>query len=159
MKLKVELIGGKEISDLLKRIPKEKEAEIKAEVGDVALKIRNRAQAYLRSQATIDTGNARNSTIAEFSPKGIESEIGTVAPYAPYIEYGAGPAAGHGRFFPPPDALEAWARHHGFDSAWPICKIIWERGLRPRPYLMPAYDDFASELIIRIEKVMGKKWE
>ena len=153
MKLKVELHGGKEISELLRRVPKEKEREVKAEVGDIALKIQARAKGYLRSWPAMDTGNAANTTIVEFAPKGIESEIGTVAPYAPYIELGTRP------HFPPMDALESWARHHGFESAWPICKAIYERGLRARPYLTPAYDDFAGELVIRIERVLEKKWD
>jgi hypothetical protein len=159
VKFKVELQGAKEISDLLKRVPKEKEAEVKAEVGDIALKIQARAKAYLRTAPAMDTGNLANTILAEFSPKGIEAEIGPTAKYGIYIEFGAGPAVGHKKFFPPPDALESWARHHGFDSAWPVCKAIYERGLKPRPYLTPAYDDFSGELVIRIERVLGKEWK
>lgn len=153
MKFKVELKGGKEISDLLKRVPKEKEAEVKAEVGDVALKIQARAKAYLRTAPAMDTGNLSTTILAEFSPTKIEAEIGPTAKYGPYIEFGTRP------HFPPMEALEAWARHHGFESTWPICKAIAERGLRARPYLTPAYDDFEGELLIRLQRVMGKKWD
>lgn len=153
MKFKVELQGGKEISDLLKRIPKEKEAEAKAEVGDIALKIQARAKAYLRTEPAMDTGNLANSVLAEFSPKEIEAEIGPTAKYGPYVEFGTRP------HFPPMEALEAWARHHGFESAWPICKAIAERGLRARPYLTPAFEDFEGELIIRLQRAMEKKWD
>lgn len=153
MKFKVELRGAKEITDLLKRVPKEKEAEIKAEVGDVALKMQARAKAYLRTAPAMDTGNLATSILAEFSPKKIEAEIGPTAKYGPYVEFGTKP------HFPPMEALEAWARHHGFESAWPICKAIAERGLRARPYLTPAYDDFEGELVIRIERVLGKEWK
>jgi hypothetical protein len=159
VKFKVELQGGKEISELLKRVPKEKEAEIKAEMGDIALKMQARAKAYLRTEPAMDTGHLATSILAEFSPKGLEAEIGPTAKYGPYIEFGAGPAVGRKKFFPPPDALESWARHHGFKSAWPICKVIWERGLKPKPYLTPAYDDFAGELLIRLQRVMGKEWK
>ncbi len=156
MKIKVELTGGKEIADLLKRIPKEKRAEVKAEVGDIALKMQARAKAYLRTQPAMDTGNLAGSILAEFSPKAIEAEIGPTAKYGPYIEFGAQYKKGK---MPPPDALEAWARHHGFESAWPICKAIFKRGLPPRPYLTPAYDDFAGELLIRLQRIMGKEWK
>lgn len=159
MNVSVTIEGSKELSDLLKRVPKQKEAEIKPIVGSVLLNMQSRAKNYLRTQSTMDTGNAANTTIVEFAPKGIAAELGTVAKYAPYIEFGAGPAAGHGRFFPPPDALEMWARHHGFDSAWPICRAIYERGLRPRPYLGPAYQDYEGELIIEIERALEKDWE
>ena len=153
MKLKVELTGGKEISDLLKRAPKEKEAEMKAEVGDIALKIQKRAKMYLRTHEAMDTGNLSNTVLAELSPTKIEAEIGPTAKYGPYVEFGTKP------HFPPMEALEAWARHHGFESPWPICKAIAKRGLPARPYLTSAYDDHAGELLIRLEKVMGKKWD
>ena len=152
-KFHVELIGGKEISDLLKRVPKEKEAEAKAEVGDIALKIQARAKAYLRTAPAMDTGHLSTTILAEFSPTAIEAEIGPTALYGPYVEFSTRP------HFPPMEALEAWARHHGFESAWPICKVIAERGLKARPYLTPAYDDFSGELLIRLQRVMGKKWE
>lgn len=153
MKFTVEIKGDKEIAELLKRVPKEKEAEVKAEVGDYALRIQKRAKMYLRTQQTMDTGNLANSILAEFSPTEIEAEIGPTAVYGPYQEFGTKP------HFPPLEALEAWARHHGFESAWPICKAIARRGLPARPYLGPAYEDFAGELIIKIERVMGKEWK
>ena len=158
----IQLVGDKELSALLARIPAQKIAEAKAEVGAVALKIQARAKAYLRTAPAMDTGNCANSLIVEFAqgqPAVIDCEIGPTATYGFYIEFGAGPAVGHRQFFPPPDALEAWARHHGFDSAWPICKAIYRRGLRPRPYLGPAYDDFSGELEIGLERIMGKEWK
>ena len=153
MEIKVELKGSKELSDLLKRVPKEKEAEVKVEVGDIALKIQARAKLYLRAQRAIDTGNLRNTILVEFSPTKIEYEIGPTAPYGPYVEYGTKP------HFPPMEALEAWVRHHGFESAWPICKAISERGLEARPYLTPAYEDYEAELLIGIQRIMGMNWD
>lgn len=153
MRFTVEIKGDKEIARLLKRVPKEKEAEVKAEVGDTAVKIQKRAKAYLRTQPAMDTGHLAGTVIVEFSPTAIEAEIGPTALYGPYIEFSTRP------HFPPLEALEAWARHHGFESAWPICKAIAKRGLPARPYLGPAYDDFKGELLIRLQKVMGKKWD
>jgi len=154
VKFKVELKGGKEISDLLKRVPKEKEAEAKAEVGDIALKIRERARMYLKTQGAITVvGMLWKSVMWEFSPKGIEAEIGPVQKYGPYVEFGTRP------HWPPLEALEKWAKDHGFESPYLVAKSIAEHGMSARPYLTPAYDDFAGELIIRLEKVMGKKWD
>jgi hypothetical protein len=153
MRFTVEIKGGKEITRLLKRAPKEKEPEVKAAVGDVALKMQARAKAYLRTQKAEDTGHLSGTILAEFSPITIEAEIGPTAKYGPYVEFGTRP------HFPPLEALESWARHHGFESAWPICKAISKRGIKPRPYLSSAYEDFKGELVIRLEQVMGKKWE
>ena len=152
-KFKIELMGGKEISDLLKRVPKEKEAEVRAEIGDMALRIQKRAKMYLRTHEAMDTGNLSNTVLAELSPTKIEAEIGPTAKYGPYVEFGTKP------HFPPMEALEAWARHHGFESPWPICKAIAERGIKARPYLSSAWDDFSGELLIRLQRVMGKKWD
>lgn len=159
MSVRVTVTGDKEIADLLRRVPKELEGKVKADVGEYALKIQGRAKSYLRTQSTMDTGNLANSILVEFAAQGITAEIGAVAKYAPYVEFGAGPAIGHKRFFPPPDALDAWARHHGFDSAWPVCKAIYEHGLQPRPYLGPAYEDHVGGLVIQIERTLGKEWK
>ena len=164
MKFRVEITGDREIAELLNRIPKEKRAEVKAAVGDMALKIQKRAKMYLRTLQTQDTGHLSTSILAEFSEWGkIEAEIGPTAKYGPYVEFGTGVFGPKGmrlQKMPPPDALEAWARHHGFDSAWPVCKAILKRGvLRARPYLAPAYDDFEGEVLIRLQRIMGKEWK
>jgi len=145
MEIKVEIKGLEELRKAIKdldRLPR-----VKAEVGASALDIQRAAKRNLKTAGSIDTGNAQNTTIVEFELNGCSAEIGTVAPYGPYIEFGTRP------HFPPPDALEAWARHHGFDSAWPICRAIAKRGLRARPYLLPAYDGVAPGFEKRLAEI------
>ena len=82
MEIKVELKGLEEIRKAIKdlrNLPR-----VKAEVGASALEIQTKAKRAI----PVDTGHARNTTIAEFDLGGCGAEIGTVAPYAPYIEYG-----------------------------------------------------------------------
>jgi hypothetical protein len=150
MKVKVEVKGmedvKKAVADLFLR-----RNEIQKEVSESAFNIQRKAKDSLRAFGAIDTGHARATTIAEFAKDGFESEIGTVAPYGIYIEFGTRP------HFPPPDALEAWARHHGFKSAWPICKAIAKRGLRARPYLMPAYDEVAPGFHERLAQIFKRE--
>jgi len=145
MEIKVEIKGLEELRKALKDL--KNLPRVKAEVGTSALEIQSAAKRNLKTAGSIDTGNARNTTIVEFDLNGCSAEIGTVAPYGPYIEFGTRP------HFPPPDALEAWARHHGFDSAWPICIAIAKRGLRARPYLLPAYDEVAPKFEKRLAEV------
>ena len=82
MEIKVEVKGLEELRKAVKdldRLPR-----VKAEVGASALDIQRAAKRAI----PVDTGHARNTTIAEFYTDGCGAEIGTVAPYAPYIEFG-----------------------------------------------------------------------
>ncbi|HUM33629.1 MAG TPA: HK97 gp10 family phage protein [Candidatus Saccharicenans sp.] len=147
MAAKVEIKGLNELEKSLDKILSKKE-RIKREVLFTALDIQSKAKKKLREQKAIDEGNLMNSIMVDSIQGGMAAEIGSIAPYAPYVEFGTRP------HFPPPDALEDWARHHGFDSAWPICKAIARRGLPERPYLNPAYEEEKDGFVQRIKKIL-----
>lgn len=147
MAAKVEIKGLNELDKSLDKILSKKE-RIKREVLFTALDIQSKAKKKLREQKAIDEGNLINSIVVDPIQGGMVAEIGSIAPYAPYVEFGTKP------HFPPPDALEDWARHHGFDSAWPICKVIAKRGLKERPYLGPAYEEEKDGFVRRIKKIL-----
>lgn len=150
MAARVEIKGINELEKSLDRILSKKN-RIRQEVLFTALDIQNKAKKKLREQKAIDEGNLRDSIIVDHIRGGMAAEIGSIAPYAPYVEFGTKP------HFPPPDALEDWARHHGFNSAWPICKAIAKRGLKERPYLNPAYEEEKEGFIRRIKKILESK--
>jgi phage protein, HK97 gp10 family len=150
MAARVEIKGLNELEKSLDRILSKRE-RIKREVLMTALDIQRKAKKNLRSAKAIDEGNLRNSIIVDSVQGGMAAEIGSIAPYAPYVEFGTRP------HFPPPDALEDWARHHGFKSAWPICRAIAKRGLKERPYLKPAYEEEKDRFVERIKKVLESK--
>ena len=133
MKVNVDVIGEKEILRALQKLSTEKSRLVKGEVYASGIDVRREAQEKLREMGTWDLGNLANSIIVDLKEAGMVAEVGPEAPYGPYVEHGTKP------HFPPPDALEGWARRHGFDSAWPICKAISERGLPARPFLFPAW--------------------
>jgi len=147
MAAKVEIKGLNELEKSLDKILSKKE-RIKREVLFTALDIQKNAKKRLRDQKAIDEGNLMNSIMVDSVQGGLAAEIGSIAPYAPYVEFGTRP------HFPPPDALEDWAKHHGFDSAWPICKAIAKRGLKERPYLNPAYEEEKEGFVERIRKIL-----
>jgi len=147
MAAKVEIKGLNELEKSLDKILSKKE-RIKREVLFTALDIQKNAKKRLRDQKAIDEGNLMNSIMVDSVQGGLAAEIGSIAPYAPYVEFGTRP------HFPPPDALEDWAKHHGFDSAWPICKAIAKRGLKERPYLNPAYEEEKEGFVQRIKKIL-----
>jgi len=150
MSVKVEVKGLNELEKTLDKVFIKYE-KIKREVSLTALDIQKRAKKKLKEQKAIDEGNLVNSIVVDAVQDGWAAEIGSTAPYAPYVEFGTGP------HFPPPDALEDWARHHGFKSAWPICRAIAERGLPERPYLNPAYEEEKDGFVQRIKKILETK--
>lgn len=93
------------------------------------------AQENLRTNDAIVTGDLYNSMRTRESNKGLVISLGSVSPYAPFVEYGTRP------HFPPPDAIRAWCRMRGIpDSAvYPICLKIAKYGTPAQPFLWPAY--------------------
>ena len=133
MRMTVKLKGDKEIQRALQNLSKEKKRLIKGEVYASGIDVQREAKEKLRDTRTWDLGNLANSVLAELTPDGMTAEVGPTAPYGHYVEVGTKP------HFPPMDTLEGWAKRHGFDSAWPICKAIAKRGLPAKPYLHPAW--------------------
>ena len=133
MKMSVKVKGDKEIQRALQRLSTEKKRVVKGEVYASGIDVQREAKEKLRDTKTWDLGNLANSIIVDLVEAGMVAEVGPTAPYGVYVEHGTKP------HFPPPDALEGWARRHGFKSAWPICKVIAKRGLPAKPYLFPAW--------------------
>ena len=150
MKVTVDVIGDKEILRALEKLGKEKSRLVKGEVYATGIDVRREAQEKLRDMRTWDLGNLANSIIVDLKDGGMVSEVGPEAPYGPHVEYGTRP------HFPPPDALEGWAKRHGFKSAWPICKVIAKRGLPAKPYLFPAWLMFKDKFWKRIKEILEK---
>lgn len=149
MKVTMTPVGYKELQRDLRKMSKEMTVKINKETYASGLDVRKEAQDRLKSSKTWDTGHLANTILVERSSDGSIVEIGPTAPYGPYVELGTKP------HFPPPDALEDWARRHGFDSAWPICKVIAERGLPEKPYLFPAYLAVEGKYIKKLKGLLG----
>ena len=104
-------------------------------------------QGEARKLAPVDTGRLKGSIAYEVlqTSGAITGRFGTNVTYAKPVEYGTGlfstaPDSGGGRHWPPPSALDVWAARHGFTSGAEVAAIIGRRGgLKPRPYLRPAY--------------------
>jgi len=114
------------------------------------LDVQKEAKDRLKEMGSWDLGNLANSILVDRVDGGAASEIGPTASYGPHVEFGTRP------HFPPPDALEGWAKRHGFDSAWPICMVIAERGLPARPYLFPAYLAVVDKYFDRLKGIIAK---
>jgi hypothetical protein len=88
---------------------------------------------------------------------GIAGFVGTAAPHGPYMEYGTGVFAGRGRHWPPGEALDIWAKRHGFKSGYQVARIIGMRGgLRPRKYLSGAMEAKEQEVLRILGEALDK---
>ncbi len=150
MKIKIDVIGEQELIRALKNLSTEKSKKVKEEVYASGLDVQREAKERLKEQKAWDTGHLANSVIVERSPDGMVAEIGPTAAYGVYVEHGAKP------HFPPLDALEGWAKRHGFESAWPICKVISERGLPARPFLFPAWLAVKDKFFNKLREILAR---
>lgn len=150
MRVTMTAVGYKELQRDLKKMCKDKVLRIKKETRASGLDVQKQARLNLKALKAWDTGNLANTILSEPSGDGSNVEIGPTAPYGVYVELGTRP------HFPPMDALEDWARRHGFESAWPICKAINERGLEANPYLLPAYLSIVNEYLGRLKGILRK---
>lgn len=131
--ISVELKGADELRTFIEKMTKESIEKLKKETYASGIDVQRDAKERLRDMRAWDLGNLANSIMVDPEDDGMTAKIEAQAPYGPYVEFGTRP------HFPPMDALEGWAKRHGFDSAWPICKAIADRGLKERPFLIPAY--------------------
>ena len=149
MKFTIKVEGAKKLQRYLKNMSEEKARQVKGEVYASALDIQKEAKDNLYGKHW-DTGHLADTILVDMVDGGEAAEIGPTAGYGPAVEYGTKP------HFPPPDALEGWAKRHGFDSAWPICLAIAERGLPPRPFLLPAYLAIVDKFYNRLKEIVAK---
>ena len=172
----IDIKGMSEALGKFDKYGKTVQAEIKDEVGASALKIYSDAKRL----APVNLGTLRNTIFIEsVSPAANKFmfTIGASARYAPYIEFGTGGKvsipAGYesyasqfktktgGTFKEMVKALMMWVEKKGIASgkqtksaAYIIALSILRKGLRPQPFLIPAFEQERPKLKLRIEKTI-----
>lgn len=108
----------------------------------------------VRINAPVDTGRGRASIIPEVRTgfdDTIEGVVGTNVQYMAAQETGTGTFVGNPRHWPPPAALDTWARRHGFPNGYVVARIIGLRGgLRPKHFFKDAFEknkDYVTGII------------
>ena len=150
MKITLTMEGFKALQKTMKNMAGKQVEDVKKETYAAGLDAQREAKNNLKDMGSWDLGNLANTILAEKGDSGLTCEVGPTAGYGPAVEYGTKP------HFPPMDALEGWAKRHGFDSAWPICKAISERGLPAKPFLLPAYLVVEEPFFKRLVKILEK---
>ena len=114
--------------------------------------------------APVDTGRLRASITPAVAREANEviGVVGSNVEYAPYMEFGTGPAgdpavphkASH---WPPAAALDVWASRHGMPSGALVARAIGRRGgLRARRYLRDAFDQNEARVRQILEDAVGR---
>lgn len=148
MNVEIEIIG------LEKALAKCKPALLATPLHDLFFRSTTAVQNRARVNAPVDTGRLRSSIGIELDDAEVPlwGKVGTNVAYAKAMEFGTGllseaPDSRHARHIPPGDALDVWARRHGFESGWEVAKIIGRRGgLRPRRYLRNALKESLGDI-------------
>lgn len=90
-------------------------------------------EAEAKERAPVDTGRLRGSIQSRLQPT--RAFVRANVQYASHVEFGTRP------HWPPLEALQPWARRHGFPAgrtgAFLVARAIARRGTRARPFMRP----------------------
>lgn len=115
-------------------------------------------QGAAKQAAPVDSGRLRASISPEIRRDGdtIQGVVGSNVKYAPYMELGTGTFAGKKPYFPPPKALDTWARRHGVaGGGFVVARAIYKAGgLRPRRFLQGAFEQNEGRIREKIERAV-----
>ena len=131
-----------------------------------AITVQNEA----RTLAPVDTGRLRSSISYKVDTAKVPhwAKVGTNVFYAPYMEFSTGyqtdGSGGRKRHWPPPDALNTWAKRHGVEGGgFAVAKAIGRRGgLRPRRYLRGALEhslDAIRDALTKLSQDIKVEWD
>jgi HK97 gp10 family phage protein len=155
-------------------IQKAIEKKLDAALNDIADFIGTQSDANLRDEdGAFDTGFLANSLVVD-KDEFLHKEIGYGALYAGYIEFGSSP------HFPPISAIYSWlwrkktdlkltyrkdkttmfnGKSHNTDVlriAWSIAQNMAAKGVEPKPFMRPAFNEGKSKAGQFIKKRMSK---
>lgn len=91
-----------------------------------------------------------------------EWSIECATPYSEFVEFGAGPAAGHGQFKPPEKPIREWAHlklglnGKKLDQAVEAIRwSIYQSGLRAQPFARPAIHDLMNDIGTVVDEALA----
>jgi HK97 gp10 family phage protein len=170
-----DLNGFSELYKKFKDINDKAKNEVKSEFNASALKIQNDA----KKMAPVNFGNLRNLIVLteDGDTKNFSYTVGARASYSPYVEFGTGgkvsvpnnyqeyaskfKGKGGGTFKEMIEALTLWVRRKGIggkndkSTAYLIARSILKNGLKPQPFLIPAFEQEKPKLLKRIKEILN----
>ena len=175
MAFAVSLSGMKELEGKLDNLTIALKQGVSDEINASALKIQSDA----KKLAPVNFGQLRNS-IALTKDSELTYTVFANASYSAYVEFGTGPQVNvpadfksyaqqfkgksGGSFKDMVEALTLWVKAKGIGNgknqkglAYIIALSILRKGLRPQPFLIPAYEQEKPKLIQNINNLLNAK--
>jgi len=175
MAFAVSLSGIKELEGKLNKLTTALQKDVSNEINATALNIENQA----KKLAPINLGQLRNS-IALTKDSELTYTVAANASYSAYVEFGTGPQVSvpadftsyaqqfkgksGGKFKDMVEALTLWVKRKGIGNgkndkglAYVIALSILKKGMRPQPFLIPAYEMEKPKLIQRLNQLLNAK--
>lgn len=169
----VEVIGGKKLAKRLKVLGDEAPDAFKEVVDDTATFAHAQAMNHINKNVNTGTGHLKQSMYVDLSGEDF-AIVGNRADYAPYVEFGTGK-----KVIVPPEfsqlasrmqsrptksfkegleAIKDWCKRLGIEvkNAYPIFMSILRTGVRPRPFLYPAFQMGKRYMEKETEKMIKK---
>ena len=173
MAFAVSLGGFKELEGKLKNLTTAIKVDVGDEINSSVNTIRNNAIRL----ATVNLGQLRGS-IATDKESELTYSVAANASYSAYVEFGTGPQVNvpadfksyaqqfkgksGGKFKDMVEALTLWVKRKGIGNgkndkglAYVIALSILRKGMRPQPFLIPAYEMEKPKLIQRLNKLLN----
>ena len=173
MAFAVSLSGMKELEGKLDNLTIALKQGVSDEINASALKIQSDA----KKLAPVNFGQLRNS-IALTKDSELTYTVSANASYSAYVEFGTGPQVNvpadfksyaqqfkgksGGKFKDMVEALTLWVKRKGIGNgkndkglAYVIALSILRKGMRPQPFLVPAYEMEKPKLIQRLNKLLN----
>ena len=173
MAFAVSLSGMKELEGKLNKLTTALKEDVSNEINASALKIENQAKRL----APVNFGQLRNQ-IALTKDSELTYTVAANASYSAYVEFGTGPQVSvpadftsyaqqfkgksGGKFKDMVEALTLWVKRKGVGNgkndkglAYVIALSILRKGMRPQPFLIPAYEIEKPKLIKNLNKLFN----
>ena len=173
MAFAVSLGGMKELEGKLKNLTTALKVDVGDEINASVIKIENQAKRL----APVNFGQLRGS-IAHSKDSELTYSVAANASYSAYVEFGTGPQVNvpadfksyaqqfkgksGGKFKDMVEALTLWVKRKGVGNgkndkglAYVIALSILRKGMRPQPFLVPAYEMEKPKLIQRLNKLLN----
>lgn len=173
MELKIDISGSDKIINNLKKFGEEGLI-----ITEKLLKIKSQEIANKAKElAPVDIGNLRENIVnEEIAP--LQYQVSAKAFYSAYMEFGTGKRVkvpqefnsmalefkrkGKGDFQEGLESIRIWTKHVGIpeEAAYPIFMSILKKGLKPRPFMYPAYvygrKTYKKDLAFEWERLIKK---
>lgn len=146
MTVTVRVQGVTELQHSLAGAPATLEAEAQRTMQAALLLL----ESDMRRHAPRDTGQLAGSIHHTITGTGasLTGHVGPSARHGLWVETGRKPGK-----YPPIAALAGWARRHGIENPFLVARAIARRGIKPHPYIEPAWHRHQATIVRMFEQI------